>query len=289
MALIDKFHIIRKGIALVQLFFCIVVFTFSLILLIIGGVAHASAARTDTTFYQSTDYFSGASLLITSGLFGIIIAIIGAVGAIPCLFDRQDNWNLWIGLIVLIVYILVLVGIFIFEVAAGGWAYTQWDFVSGVLEGQLKQEVRLYYGAPGREPFTESVDYVHMNLECCGITSLDDWQGSEWDKLNSTKPMYLPHSCCPDPNNRTYNNNTMMYVPVPPPWNVTTGCPRMYAYSPLVGCWSQIRNILESYTLTIAGVAIALAILQLIITLIPIALLVILIVELRRSRSLELK
>ncbi|KAI6647330.1 CD9 antigen-like [Oopsacas minuta] len=196
MAILDKFHIIRKAVALIQLFSCIIVFTFSLILLIIGSITVATANSTNDEFYQTTDYVSGGNLLIVSGIFGIIISIIGALGAVPCLFDRQDNWNLWIGLIVLIIYILVLVGIFIFEISAAGWAYSKWDTVSLYLQEQLVEDIQINYGI-GNMGYTASVDSVQQELMCCGINGVDDWDESEWKmeiKINDNDR--LPPSCC---------------------------------------------------------------------------------------------
>ena len=194
MAILDKFHIIRKAVALIQLFACILVFTFSLILLIIGAITVATANSTNSEFYQSSDYVSGGNLLIVSGLFGIAISIIGALGAVPCLLHRQDNLNLWVGLIILIIYILVLVGIFIFEIAAGAWAYNKWDTVVEFLQDELVEDIQDNYNT-GNSAYIASVDAVQQEFMCCGIYGQGDWSGSKWSE-NGNKTNQLPSSCC---------------------------------------------------------------------------------------------
>ena len=320
MAILDKFHIIRKAIALIQLFACIVVFTFSLILLIIGSITVATANSTNGEFYNTTDYVSGGNLLIVSGLFGIAISIIGALGAVPCLFDRQDNLNLWIGLIVLIVYILVLLGIFIFEIAAGGWAYNKWDTVGEFLQDELAEDIQNNYGL--NIGYTASVDSIQRKFMCCGINGPLDWNASDWSVNNGYGKTRLPASCCSERGSTTAapttvpptnSTNTTMQTParrrrVIYPRNVvtynttngnyttasTTGAPEIICFKNggndyKTGCWEQIYNTISSYTVHIAGVAIALAVLQVLILAIPVVLMVIVIVELRRSKSMDIK
>eukprot|EP00800_Vazella_pourtalesii_P018551 TRINITY_DN600_c0_g1_i2.p1 TRINITY_DN600_c0_g1~~TRINITY_DN600_c0_g1_i2.p1 ORF type:complete len:327 (+),score=39.60 TRINITY_DN600_c0_g1_i2:110-1090(+) len=326
MAILDKFHIIRKAIALIQLFACIVVFTFSLILLIIGAITVATANSTNGEFYHTTDYVSGGNLLVVSGLFGIIISIIGALGAVPCLFDRQDNLNLWVGLVILILYILVLVGIFIFEIAAGAWAYNKWDDVSAFLQNELAEDIQKNYGI--NMGYTASVDELQEQFKCCGINGREDWNASEWKNTNGYGNHRVPLSCCSDPGTATTatpptiapnTTNATSAIPstaIPTPINSTLSERRRAIFrrdSPMnttignttttptveavcftngayqTGCWEQIYNTLSSYTVHIAGVTIALAVLQVLILAIPIILLVIVIVELRRSKSLEIK
>ena len=324
MAILDKFHIIRKAVALIQLFACIVVFTFSLILLIIGAITVGTANSTNGEFYHTTDYVSGGNLLIVSGLFGITISIIGALGAVPCLFDRQDNYNLWVGFVVLIVYILVLLGIFIFEIAAGAWAYNTWDTVAEFLQTELTEDIQDYYGI-NMVGYTASVDSIQEQYMCCGINGPLDWNESEWRETNKYWSNRLPASCCsvvvsttaaptavpPTNTTNTTNptNSTMtsrkrhaIFPRNGEPDNTTnsttsmptTQAPEIMCFKNggkdyKIGCWEQIYNILSSYTIHIAGVTIALAVLQVLILVIPIILLVIVIIELRRSKSIVIK
>ena len=312
MAILDKFHIFRKAIALIQIFSCLVVFTFSLILLIIGAITVATANSTNDDFYQTTDYVSGGNLLITAGIFGIIIASVGAVGAIPCLFDRQDNLNLWIGLIVLILYIVVLVAIFIFEISAGIWALSKSDTIAEYLQRELTEDIKINYGI-GNQAYTSSVDAVQETFSCCGINGPSDWADSAWRMQGNNYSLNrIPSSCCGEimpnvtvaptmPTNSTnrsrrenvwrreivgnYTNTTQPTTTTAPP----VICRLMYTNVHKIGCWEKISDQLQSYTLSLAGVTIALAILQILIILVPIILLMIVIVELRRSRSLSIK
>ena len=320
MAILDKFHIFRKAIALIQLFACIIVFTFSLILLIIGSITVGTANSTNDDFYQTTDYVSGGNLLIAAGVFGILIATIGALGAVPCLFDRQDNLNLWVGLIVLVVYILVLLGIFIFELSAGAWAYSKWDTISAYLQTELVEDVQINYGI-GNDGYTSSVDALQQGFSCCGIGAPTDWEDSTWRTLsaNNYSTNRIPSSCCSDQMPTTTVPSNMTVAPTSNTTNSTTNrrrreniwrreiagnisnttapvtmapeiiCRLGYSNSYTAGCWTTISDKLQSYTLSIAGVTIALAILQLLIIIVPILLLVIVVVELRRSKSLVIK
>uniref|UniRef100_UPI003980366E tetraspanin family protein n=1 Tax=Salmonella sp. s51228 TaxID=3159652 RepID=UPI003980366E len=196
--IIDKLNLIRKILSLIQLFLCIVVFAFGLIVLIIGCVALATANRDVNSFFTNSDFVSGANLLITAGLFSFIIAAIGLVGSVPGLFDRQDNWNLWIAIIADCVYLAILLLVIIFQIAAGAWAYAKWDYASSVLTQEIIEEISVRYGQEGSELFTEQIDNFQIENKCCGFDNYLDWKDSDWRINNSTRFMNreLPLSCC---------------------------------------------------------------------------------------------
>ena len=277
MIAVNTLHFMRIILSLIHVLFCIFVYIFSLILLAIGGVAHRAAFVTGLYFFQEEDYQSSSSLLISGGFFGVIISFIGALGTTPFLSRHQNNFYRRIGLINLIIYILALFGLFILEISAGVSAYTRWDSVSTTLELKLRKETQEQYGLPNFIPFTVSIDSVQMEFECCGISNRSDWDISNWALLNGR---YTPLSCCKDELTSTNNSNgsySSQFI----------GCSRGYAYNQ--GCWGHIEDILRGYTLTVGRVAVPLAILQLVTTCIPIALLVSLVLEFRNDDSLEFK
>lgn len=166
---------------------------FNLIFWILGIVVFAIGiySRVENDSWKSlldTDtLFAAANLLIAAG---VIVAIIGFFGC--CGAYKQSQWMLG-------VYCALVILIFILEIAAGAYAYTNKEKVEKELTDKIKETVKTNYGGAGNtgDAFTKAIDWFQQNVECCGVKSSSDWATSKWrtDQNNSTVAK-VPDSCC---------------------------------------------------------------------------------------------
>jgi len=169
---------------------------FNLIFWILGIVVFAIGiySRVENDSWKSlidTDtLFSAANLLIAAG---VIVAIIGFFGC--CGAYKQSQWMLG-------VYCALVILIFILEIAAGAYAYTNKEKVESELTKKIQETVSTNYGGAGNtgDAFTKAVDWFQQNVECCGTNSSADWATSAWrtakTALNNNTDPLVPDSCC---------------------------------------------------------------------------------------------
>jgi len=166
---------------------------FNLIFWILGIVVFAIGiySRVENDSWKSlldTDtLFSAANLLIAAG---VIVAIIGFFGC--CGAYKDCKWMLG-------VYCALVILIFILEIAAGAYAYTNKEKVESELTKKITETISTNYGEAGNtgKAFTKAVDWFQENVECCGVTNSTDWATSAWrTNLNNNTTPTVPDSCC---------------------------------------------------------------------------------------------
>jgi len=133
-----------------------------------------------------------ANLLIASGAFVMIIGFVGCCGALKQLRP------------LLVIYIIMLVLIFVLEIAGGIYAAVKKDDVINSLKKNFEEITHNSYGQPSKadQGLTESVDWFQKNVKCCGAKGPASWNNSTWvnNNMNSAKNGSLyalfPESCC---------------------------------------------------------------------------------------------
>lgn len=143
-------------------------------------------------------YLVGSVLLITSGFSVIVIGFLGFVGAI---FEST---------IVLIVYAILIAIASILQLAAGGWAVNQLNFVVGDSRTDITSNMPFY------TEFTDirrAYDHLHMTFQCCGDVAASEWTGD----VTGT----APDSCCTTFSSGCGQNATATFY--------TTGCTDLLA------------------------------------------------------------
>lgn len=133
-----------------------------------------------------------ANLLIASGAIVMVIGFIGCCGA-----WKQNRPFL-------IIYIILLLLIFILEIAGGIYAYTKKDKIIDDFKDGFQETINNSYGQDtgtnkANKGLTDSVDWFQKNVECCGSAGPSSWNNTKW--YNSRKTAngtftLVPDSCC---------------------------------------------------------------------------------------------
>ncbi|XP_055639402.1 CD63 antigen [Toxorhynchites rutilus septentrionalis] len=125
-------------------------------------------------------FFSVPTFLIVIGSFIFVIAFFGCCGA------YKENYCMTL------TFSILLVLIFILELAAGISGYVlrneTYNLVSSTLRSSMKQ-----YGGNTSQEITYIWDEIQVDFDCCGVVNSSDWKMSNEELF---KPPALPMSCC---------------------------------------------------------------------------------------------
>lgn len=150
----------------------------------VGIFARVSASNY-SALMEEGGFKTAANILIAAGALVMIIGAIGCCGAM-----KEKKW-------LLLLYAFLVMMIFILEIASGIMAYSQRDKVIGKIENTVNKTITLDYGEKDKGKLTEAVDNVQQELKCCGVTSPQDWQKSNWYRSTGKhKNEEVPESCC---------------------------------------------------------------------------------------------
>ncbi|XP_077994583.1 tetraspanin-18-like [Glandiceps talaboti] len=178
---------------------------------------------------------SAVYLLIGIGGVITIIAFLGCCGAM-----KESK-------ILLALYGLILLVMFIAEIAVAGMIF--YFGYSDVEERFLKaaNETFVKYGT--EQAIAESWDSIQHLGECCGIKSPDDYQYTQWSETGKT----FPDSCCAvkDLKSGVYKDQTKCHAKVD-------------GFFYKTGCLNKLKAFVQDNVVIAAGVAIGVAVLQLI-------------------------
>ncbi|XP_045474137.1 CD63 antigen-like [Harmonia axyridis] len=143
-------------------------------ILTIGVIFHLVYSNYSNFVYPS---FQIAPLvLIAVGVIIFIVAFLGCCGAAKesqCMIST---------------FAILLIVIFVLEIAAGIIGYIHRNEVEVMLEDKLNSTISDYYI---NEDIKRTWDVAQHEGECCGINGPTDWQ-------SVTKNDSLPHTCCPN-------------------------------------------------------------------------------------------
>lgn len=170
-------------------------FGFNLIFWILGLVVLAigiySRVENDTwkDLINTNSMFQAANLLIAAGIFVSVIGFLGCFGAI-----KKNQWCLF-------GYTVLVVVIFILEVAGGAYAYSNRKQVQEKLTKGVQGGVLVTYGRNDTVSIgiSHAVDWFQQNVKCCGAAGPTDWVQSYWHSNVSADGIQVPKSCCVKP------------------------------------------------------------------------------------------
>lgn len=183
-----------------------------------------------------------ANLLIASGAIVMVIGFVGCCGAV------KQNRPL------LVIYIILLLLIFVLEIAGGIYAAVKKDDVIKSLQEGFQETMTNSYGQAlaANKGLTDSVDWFQENVKCCGSTGPKSWNSTQWgadqraSSVNGSLVALVPKSCC------------------------TTGdCTVAATYGALKdvylkGCISESEAFLNDHIKELVGVGVGIAFIQLI-------------------------
>jgi len=168
-----------------------------------------------------------ASILIAIGIFMLVLFIIS------CLSSCKESKCL------LACLFMLLLVVFVAEVAAGVLGYMYQDKFEGALRDGIENGVQNYTSPTMKN----QVDYIQDNLQCCGVQNYTDWETSAfYTQHNNT----FPSSCCHSVNGTTTK--------------VCNLANKGFIYTD--GCFQKLEDLLKGNLALIAGVAVAFALIQ---------------------------
>ena len=125
------------------------------------------------------------------------------------------------------------------------------------------------YGQSNNTRMTQNFDFIQNKLQCCGELNYTDWQQTWWYENVKDRVGNVPQSCCddfvmnPDNNNHLINSHLKMSKSSSLSFCTATSPHPTEADNYFVsGCYSKIRSIIRSRFVYIAGVILALMIIQ---------------------------
>lgn len=168
-------------------------FAFNFLFWVLGiavlGVGIYSRIKSDNydTILGDGGASSAANILIASGVFVSIIGFVGCCGAI------KENKTM------LIIYFILVLLIFILEIAAGALAYAKKDEMEEELTKNIQKIIMDNYSDDheadaATKGFVKAIDWFQIEVKCCGAEGYTDWKKSNWGKENVLK--LAPKSCC---------------------------------------------------------------------------------------------
>ncbi|KAK7790073.1 hypothetical protein R5R35_012996 [Gryllus longicercus] len=126
----------------------------------------------------------------------------------------------------LIMYVILVLTVFILQVVVAGLAFAYRDDTKDVIDSKLKNYVFNYGNNKA------IVDSIQTNLKCCGYEGTGDY---------TSQSVNIPSSCCP---------------------KLPTTCARKEAYDE--GCKDALEDFIESQGNIIGGVAIGIAVIEIV-------------------------
>ncbi|XP_047737210.1 CD151 antigen-like [Hyalella azteca] len=159
----------------------------------------------------------------------------------------------------LVLYLGLVVGLVVGEVGVGGLAVVYQGRVVSGLVAVMSGRLTAHYGHPTQLPFTNALDYVQYQLQCCGVHNHTDWKSSRWYREGlggfhrAESRRVVPLTCCTLQHSPLAHlnplpvNETLCQSPLP---ELHTGVRHT------VGCMERVRAWVrgESALLVAAGV-----------------------------------
>jgi len=213
-------------------------FTFNFIFFIGGcgilGLGIWLKVEKDEYMELSTfNFVSTSNIAIIVGVVIVLVAFLGCCGAIN-----------EVAPMLLAFFILMLI-IFILEVAAGALAYSKRNEINDKLSDEFMEAIKYKYSKKdsGKNVgLTEAIDKFQDHFECCGYTGYADWQGSSY--YNSTG--MIPTSCCMDSKSPLCGKKKPEALKVY--WKR--------------GCFKEVLTFLKDHLLYVGALGVALALIQ---------------------------
>jgi len=199
------------------------------------GIWSRIQAKDYDTILGSGGITSAANIMIAAGCFVMVIGFVGCCGAL-----KESKW-------LLVIYFILLLFIFILEIAAGIYSYVKKDKVLNTVSENIKKAVKTNYGGAttSDKAFTKSIDYIQKQFKCCGVNKPGDWNTSSWYTKQALSAKYaVPMSCC---------------------INQKTGC-NLLVTNLLVfskGCVPAMKDYVKSHIAIIGGIGVGIAFIQL--------------------------
>ncbi|XP_073230460.1 CD151 antigen-like [Porites lutea] len=207
-------------------FFNFIFWLSGLALIVVGAVIKAKYG--DFVEITTSSLTTGPVFLI---IIGVIVAIVGFLG---CCGAYKENYCM------VTTFAILLVIIFILEIAAGALAYAFKDKLEGYVKEGLEKGVDKY---ATDKVIQKAMDKAQKEFACCGVDNYTDY-------FKAGNGTVFPESCCK---------------------KGVTGCPTTVSDAKKnpsklnsKGCLSELEKYLKDHIVVVGGVGIGIAFIQLI-------------------------
>lgn len=178
------------------------------------------------------DYLTAANIAIAVGAVILVVSFLGCCGAIKEVAPM------------LMAFFVLLIIIFLLEIAVGVFAYVKRGELENELGKDLTEAMFNKYSRDDEEGITKAIDSFQEKFNCCGKDSFLDWRSSFYYQMKSE----FPSSCCMDglSNDKCPTKKEIE-------WN------KVYRTK---GCLLELKDFLKDNFLYIGASAIVFAIIQ---------------------------
>jgi len=206
-----------------------VLFLFNLIFFLAGLTLIIAGALVQTKLSSYFDFFGG-SVTALAVLLIVVGSIIFLIGFFGCCGAYKENYCMTM------TFAFLLGIIFILEIAAGIAAYVMRDQVGDLIEEKMIASMS-EYGQAGEESITTTWNVMQEDMKCCGSRNYTEWEDTNYGQI--------PQYCCvedeTDP--ECVDDTSNIYVD---------------------GCLNSLITYVEDNIITIGGIGIGLAFIQII-------------------------
>jgi len=144
------------------------------------------------------------------------------------------------------------------------------DNVNVYINEWFNDEMDLY-GQSNNTQMTQNFDFIQSKLQCCGKLNYSDWQHTWWYQNSKDRYGNVPQSCCVNYVMNNENNNQLIntinkrisgVTDVPHYCQAASANPVPSDNFYVHGCYAKIRAILRTRFVYIAGITLALIMIQ---------------------------
>ncbi|KAL6263763.1 CD82 antigen [Pogonomyrmex barbatus] len=169
--------------------YTLVIMNLAFLLIAVTVIALVTCMLTDKTFLVSiaeegNNYEAGLYILLITGIFMVIVAIIGWCSAL-----QNSRYCL-------ATFFSIMLVIVVAQIAFAGWLYAHRDRLDELVRISVISTVKNEYGEI--QCRTQIMDSVQSSLECCGATGPADWAGSKYSTKDVSRSLSLTVSSNPD-------------------------------------------------------------------------------------------
>jgi len=198
-----------------------------IIIISVGAVVEAEYDNYSSLLDEP--YRSIPALLIAIGVLIFIVAFFGCCGAI------KENYCMTL------TFSVMLIGIFILEVAAGISGFVLRDRTNSLIQKSMMDSIPIY--AKNDTPAITAIwDEMQRDFECCGVINSSDWKSAGGLFTNGSLPM----SCCS----------------LQPGAILSVNCNALSENLYHIGCSPALSDFLRKHANSIGATGVCIAILQ---------------------------
>ncbi|XP_063291820.1 CD82 antigen-like [Pelobates fuscus] len=235
-------------------------FVFNLFFFLLGGVLLCFGLWIlfDRSSFAAMIGASSPTLKVFSYVFcgvGILTMLLGFLGCLGSLKEIKCLLGFYFAFLLLL---------FAAQITIGVLGYTQRNNLRTVAGTYVENIIRNYGISTNQTDMEESLDYAQQQMECCGWYTPFDWMKNQKIAENSSVSLY-PCSCRNSSGFFSYTNSSANFSQVDT-WTQNGFCStesrdKWPVYQ--TGCMNSIQNFVVNNFITIIGVCIGIALLEL--------------------------